>query len=112
MDSPQAGHVKTRSPRLRWSRTSRHREQVLELGKNRSATTSSEPYQRHLYSSMRWTSPKLASARLRLSPLLARTLRPGARAVPREERLIPATLRSSTTMRRWLLASLDVSWWR
>ena len=37
MDSPQAGHVKNRSPSPSWLRTVPHREQVLELGKNRSA---------------------------------------------------------------------------
>src|ERR1039458_997980 len=99
MRSPQVSQPNIRSSRRRSVLNSPHREHVLELGKKRSATTSSAPYQRHLYSSWRRNSPKLASARLRLSPLLARRWCPGASTVPRAERVMPATFRSSTTTR-------------
>src|SRR5260370_39970932 len=90
-------------------------EHVLELGKNTSATTSVDPYHRHLYVSWRRSSAMEASWIPRLRPALA--LRPFLRCCPgrsgsglgagRRSRL--ATARRSTTTVEWLRARDVVS---
>jgi hypothetical protein len=94
---PHAAQRNTRSSSRSSARTTPQPEQRLLLGKKRGATTKWLPYQRHLYSIILRNSPKLWSASERLRPALAATLRPGSSTVPRAERDMPRTLRSSTT---------------
>lgn len=74
-----------------------HAEQVFELGYQRSAAHSFDPYQAVLYCNWRMNSPNPASDTVRAS---------------RRLRTIPDTFRLSTAMARLVLASLVVSWCR
>ena len=48
----------------------------------------------------------------RLRPDLADTFRPGLSTVPRAERVMLATFRSSTAIRSWLCTNSVVIWWQ
>ena len=66
-------------------------------------------YQAALYASMARSCAGATSSRERLSPALARTLRPGSSTVPAALAVMARTVESSTPMMPWFLAILVVA---
>src|SRR5690606_20493650 len=92
---PQCSQKNVRSARDSLAFTAAQDEHVLLVGAHRSITATVAPYQEALYCSCRRNSAGDASRIDRFNPALALTPLPGWSIVPRAERVIPATLRSS-----------------
>lgn len=95
---------RNRLPRREAASTLPHVEQVLEVLRGLTATIST-PYWRHLSAKRRRIVAGADRSSARLRPVLALTPMPGSSRVPRAERTMFATCRSSTTIRSAMLTS-------
>lgn len=108
---PQCSHLNVLAPRDSLVFTARQLEHVLLVGAQRSMTMSLVADQAALYSRRLRILPGATSSTDLLRPALARTFLPGFSIVPRADRVMPATFRSSTPTTHQVLMSRFVRSW-